>query len=142
MIQMDVNLLIYAYDPRSAYHDRARDWLEAAFREQPRIGLAWSTVLAFLRITTNPRSARPASLADAVRIVNDWLSLDAVILLHPGERHWSILSGLLISAQARGPLVPDAHLAALAIEHGAVLCTNDRDFTRFPGLRVQYPLEG
>ena len=79
-------------------------------------------------------------MPEAVAIVNEWLAQPNVGILEPGERHWAILSDLLSSAQVRGPLVADAHLAALAIEHGATLSTNDRDFSRFSGLRVLYPL--
>lgn len=83
----------------------------------------------------------PLGAAEAVAIVSEWLERPVVATLDPGERHWSILSGLMTTAQARGALVTDAHLAALAIEHGATLCSSDRDFTRFPGLRISNPLE-
>jgi predicted nucleic acid-binding protein len=78
---------------------------------------------------------------EAASIVDGWISLSNVVLTSPTERHWRILSDLLPKSQARGPLIMDAHLAALAIEHGATLCTNDRDFLRFPGLKVEFPLQ-
>ncbi len=78
---------------------------------------------------------------EAVRLVGIWLALDNVVMIGPHERHWQILKGLLPGARARGSLIMDAHLAALAIEHGATLCTNDRDFLRFPGLKVEFPLQ-
>ena len=140
MILVDVNLLLYAYDPSSPHHAQAARWLRRTIAEEARVGLAWVTVLAFLRISTNPRVKRPISLSDAVQVVSDWLSQPSVMLLDPGERHWSILRSLLQKGQARGSLVTDAHLAALAIEHGAILCTNDRDFTRFPDLKLDNPL--
>ena len=102
---------------------------------------AWLTLWAFLRISTNPRAfTRPLSTAEAERIVAAWLARPAVGILEPGERYWAILRGLLHEGQTVGPLVMDAALAALAIEHGAVLCTTDSDFSRFPGLSWNNPL--
>jgi toxin-antitoxin system PIN domain toxin len=99
-------------------------------------------LLAFLRISTDPRIRKnPFSLTEAASIVAEWLDRPMVTLLNPSERHWEILLGLMKQGQARGPLIMDAHLAALAIEHGATLATTDRDFTRFPGLRILNPLE-
>jgi len=141
MTVVDANLLLYAYDGSSRYHARARPWLEATLSGTAPVGLPWAVLLAFLRISTNPRAlARPLAIGDAAAIVSTWLEQPCVVPLQPGERHWEILSGLLGSAQARGPLVMDAHLAALAIEHGALLATTDRDFARFEGLRSENPL--
>ncbi len=141
MILMDVNLLLYAYDPASPFHRHSKEWVERVFREEKRVGLAWMTILAFLRIMTHPRVARPVSLQIASSIVSDWLACPCAAILSPGGRHWQILGELLPASQAAGPLVMDAHLAALAIEHGAVLCTNDRDFARFAGLQTLNPLK-
>ncbi|MBI3695195.1 MAG: PIN domain-containing protein [Acidobacteria bacterium] len=94
-----------------------------------------------LRIGTNPRTQRALPLSAAVSAIGGWFAQPLVSVLQPGERHWSILNSLLTSGQARGPLLMDAHLAALAIEHGATLCTHDKDFARFPGLRTFDPLE-
>lgn len=141
MILLDVNLLIYAYSPASPSHRRASQWLRGAIMGSEGVGVAWLTVLAFLRITTDTRLMKPLSLMTAVSIVADLLEHPSILILQPGERHWPILSELLPDAQARGPLVMDAHLAALAIEHGATLCTNDRDFMRFRGLKLLNPLE-
>ena len=142
MILVDANLLLYAYNTSSEHYDRARRWLEELLsKPQQPVGLPWATILAFLRISTNSRAfPHPYSISEAASFVSDWLATPAVTLLAPGERHWSVLSGLLPAAQIRGPLVTDAHLAALAIEHGAVLYTTDRDFARFPGLRTVNPL--
>ncbi len=141
MILVDVNVLIYAYDARAEGHAQARQWLEQAFAEQQPLRIAWVTILAFLRVTTNPRIlANPLLSSEAVAIINEWLAYPSVAILLPGERHWSILTKLLADANVRGPLVTDAHLAALAIEHGAQVCTTDRDFTRFTGLRLINPL--
>jgi len=141
MILLDVNVLLYAYDARAEEHAKARQWLEDAFAERQPLCLAWVTILAYLRISTNPRSqANPLSVSEAVANVNEWLAYPSVAILNPGERHWSILTKLIADAQVRGPLVTDTHLAALAIEYGAQVCTADRDFARFTGLRLINPL--
>ena len=141
MILVDANLLIYAHDSASDHHELARGWLETTFSGSEQIGLTWMVVLAFVRITTSPRPLEhPFSIAEAVELVTGWLERPTVALVHPGERHWEILRSLLEAGQAPGPLVMHAHLAALAIEHGATLATTDKDFTRFPGLRVFNPL--
>jgi hypothetical protein len=142
MILIDANLLLYASDTASVHHEVARRWLEALFSEPQPVGLAWVALLAFLRVGTDPRLRKDAlSLAEATATVSDWLERPMVTILNPGERHWEILRELMTKGQAHGPLVMDAHLAALAIEHGATLATTDRDFTRFPGLRILNPLE-
>jgi uncharacterized protein len=142
MILVDANVLIYAHNTLAQQHERSKLWLLAALNSGEAIGLSWVSLLAFLRITTSPRSfIDPMSLDEAGGIVAAWLAHPGVTVLQPTERHWTILSRLLVDGQARGPLVMDAHLAALAIEHGATLCTTDRDFTRFKGLRLLNPLE-
>jgi uncharacterized protein len=141
MILVDANLLLYAYNPSDPAHPGARTWLEATFSGAEPVGLPWATLLAFLRIATNPRAfPNPLTIAEGVEIVGQWLDLPAVQVLEPTERHWQVLAELLPRSQARGPLVADAHLAALAIEHGALLCSTDRDFSRFAGIRWQNPL--
>jgi len=141
MILLDANLLIYAYDGSSPFHDRARPWLEALFSGSDIVLLPWATILAFVRITTNPRAfAAPLTVVEATGIVASWREQPVVRPASPGERHFAILERFLVDGQARGPLVSDAHLAALAVEHGAVLYTSDRDFARFPGLRHVNPL--
>lgn len=105
------------------------------------IRLAWVTILAFLRIATHRKIyANPYSIAEATAIVDDWLARPCVDILQPTARHWPILTALLQNGQATGPLVMDAHLAALAIEHGATLCSTDKDFTRFDRLKLANPL--
>src|SRR5262252_5658278 len=119
MILIDANLLLYAYNSSLEHHRRAREWLEEVLSRPEPIRLAWVTILAFLRISTNPRAFPKAlSLKEALSIVSDWLSLPTVQVLDPGERHWGIFTSLLSEGQARGALVMDGHLAALAIEHG------------------------
>jgi uncharacterized protein len=133
VILIDANLLLYAYHPRSPHHERSRTWIESVFCGLER--LSWSSVLAFLRIGTNPRAfEHPLSMAEAQGAVSSWFELSAVDVIEPGERYWPILRELLLDAQVSGPLVTDAALAALAIEHGATLCTNDRDFSASVGL--------
>jgi toxin-antitoxin system PIN domain toxin len=142
MMLIDANLLLYAYDSASEQHRAAADWLKASFSNPEPVGLAWITILAFLRIATNPRMrAQPFTSSEAMAVVDEWLERPNISILAPTERHWPILKELVPKAQVRGQLMMDAHLATLAIEHGAVLCSNDRDFSRFPGLQWMNPLE-
>jgi toxin-antitoxin system PIN domain toxin len=141
VILVDANLLLYAYHPRAEQHEASRAWLEAALSGPALVRFAWLTLWAFLRIATNPRAfERPLSIAEAETAVSSWLAQPAAGILEPGERHWDLLRGLMREGQTAGPLVMDAVLAALALEHGATLCTTDRDFSRFPGLKWMNPL--
>jgi uncharacterized protein len=142
MTMLDANVLLYAYHPRAAEHPRCRAWVEAEFSGGAAVRIPWTTIVAFLRISTNPRVfERPLTIIEAEGAVSSWLALPSVSTIDPGERYWDVLRDLLRRAQVRGPLVSDAALAALAIEHGATLCTTDRDFARFPGLRTVNPLD-
>lgn len=142
MILLDANLLLYAHNAGSAQFGAAKKWLEAVISEPEPVGLPWVSALAFLRISTNPRAfPDPYSIAEAVVILSDYFAVPSVVAIHPGSGHWELLSSLLEKSQARGDLVSDAHLAALAIENGATLCTTDRGFARFPGLRFLNPLD-
>jgi len=141
MILVDANILLYAYDAGCPQHESCRDWLETVFRNNVALGFTWTTILSFLRLSTDSRVYRsPRSVEESSEIVSGWFEQPAVYVLQPGEEHWAILQRLIRDGQARGPLITDAHLAALAVEHGAALCTNDRDFARFPGLRIVNPL--
>jgi len=140
VILVDANLLLYAYDASSDYHKAARRWLENVLSGYLPVRVDWVTVLAFLRVGTDARMRAPFTLAEAISIVEDWLAQPNFSILTAGEQHWKILAKLLPESQARGPLVMDAHLAAIAIEHGATLYSNDRDFSRFPGLKYENPL--
>lgn len=141
MILIDANLLLYAYHPRAVQHEPSRRWLETELSGTGLVRFASVTVWAFLRIGTSAKVFdRPLTVAEAAGIVSSWLERPNAGMLDPGERHWEILSGLLHDGQATGPLVMDAALAAIAIEHGATLCTTDRDFARFPGLTWANPL--
>lgn len=141
MILVDANLLLYAYNKGDAQHDASRLWLEATLSGTPLVRFSWLTLWAFLRLTTNPRVfERPLSAAEAGHHVSSWLAQPSAGILEPGERHWGILQQLLKDGQASGPLIMDAALAAIAIEHGATLCTTDRDFARFEGLSWTNPI--
>ncbi len=143
MILVDANLLLYAYDKSAERHKEARRWLEEHLSGEDVVALSWHSITAFLRISTNPRAYLvPLAIGEAIGIVTEWLHCETVTILIPGKRHWAIFKELLEEGQAAGPLVMDAHVAALAIEHGATLCTTDRDFSRFQGLRAWNPLLG
>jgi uncharacterized protein len=138
---VDTNLLVYAHVQALAQHAPARRWLEQSLSEDEAVGLAWASVLGFLRVVTNPRIFRVPLLLDrAVAVVDDWLEQQAVEIILPTPRHWSTLRQMLTAGQAGGPMATDAHLAALSLEHGATVYTTDRDFSRFPGVRVVNPL--
>jgi hypothetical protein len=141
MILVDANLLLYGYHPRAAQHEASRAWLEAVLSGPDLVRFAWLTLWAFLRIATNPRVfERPLSVSEAEAAISSWLGQPAAGILDPGERHWEILGGLVRDGQAAGPLVTDAVFAAIALEHGATVCTTDRDFSRFSGPRWTNPL--
>ena len=141
MILVDANLLIYAYNPSAPQHEPSRTWLAAQLNGSIAVGLPWSSLLAFVRISSHPRLRQPAvSVADAWRAAESWLDLPTVWIPTPTERHRTLVGEMLRHAGAGGNLVTDAHLAALAIEHGLTLCSTDGDFARFPGLRWQNPI--
>jgi toxin-antitoxin system PIN domain toxin len=138
---VDANLLLYAVDSRSAFHDAARSWLEEVLNGPRRVAIPWQSLVAFLRISTNPRALdAPLQPADAWAFVEDWLAVPAVWVPQPAEGHAAILGRLIAEGDLRANLIPDAVLAALCIEHGLTMCTNDSDFARFDGLRVVNPL--
>ena len=142
MIVLDANVLLYAYNPASGHHGACRAWLERALNGSEQIGLPWQTLLAFIRIATNNRVfERPLTATEAAAIVDEWLECPTVVIVQPAHDYWTILKEQLDSAQVAGPLVTDAALASLALEVGARLCTTDRDFTRFRGLRIVDPRE-
>ncbi len=138
---VDANLLIYAVDRDSPQHRRALAFVEECFSSAEPAGLAWVVILAFLRLTTRAGILeRPLSPAASLGLVSEWLELPNVEIVTPGEHHFRILRNLLEAAGTAGNLTSDAHLAALAIEKGATLCSADHDFARFPGLRYVNPL--
>ena len=134
----DVNLLVNAINADAPQHAPARTWLEAAFLDPAGVAFMWPALAGFLRLTTKRGIlAKPLAIADALRFVDEWLAHPHARILAPGDRHASLLARLLIGAGRGGNLVGDAHLAAIAIEHGAILGTFDRDFERFAGLRLE-----
>ena len=142
MIVLDVNVLVYAFDVRSVDHDRYRVWLQGVLASDELVGVSELVLSAFIRVVTHPRILiRPASIETAFAFANALLDSPAIVV-SPGDRHWSIFERLCRSVGARGNLVADAFHAALAIEAGAEMITNDGDFSRFPGLRWRHPLAG
>lgn len=141
MILLDANLLVYAYADSFPQHSAARAWLDRHLNGTARVGLPWPTLLAFVRLVSNPRIfERPVSVTDAWHQVEAWLARPPAWIPLPTERHAAAL-GPLLRIAGRSGLVPDAHLAALAMEHGLLLCSTDGDFARFPGLRWENPLQ-
>lgn len=142
MILIDANLLLYAYHARAIQHEKCRAWLESVLSGPELVRFSWLTLWAFIRIGTNPRVfERPLAVSDAEAAISSWLAQPVAGIIDPGERHWEILLELLRDGQATGPLVMDAVLAAIAIEHGAIVCTTDRDFSRFRKVKWINPLE-
>ncbi len=143
MIVPDANLLLYAYDSNSDQQPSAGRWLRQILTGPDTVGLSWLSIGAFLRIATNSRLGRSQlPMSSAITTVDEWLARRAVRLIVPGEGHWPMLKEMLIAGRVQGPVTTDAQLAALTIEHGAILHTTDRDFARFPGLRWVNPLAG
>lgn len=141
MILVDVNLLLYAYNQTAPEHEPARRWLEERLSSPEPLALSWSVLGGFLRLVTNRAVfPRPFAIDEATTIVDSWLDRPMVVAIEPGPRFWPIARRLLEEGRVRGPLVADALLAALAIEHGATLATHDADFLRFPGLRTIDPI--
>lgn len=141
MILVDANLLVYAHVRSFPQHGRARTWLDAQLNGNSRVGLPWPSLNAFLRIVTNPRIFQmAATMADAWQQVEAWLDCEATWIPETTERHRDVLGSLLQASGMQANLVPDAHLAALAMEHGLILCSTDGDFARFKNLRWQNPL--
>lgn len=141
MILVDANVLVYAVDSDSHHHRAARRWLEAALSGTEPVGFAWVVLLAFLRVTTRPGILRrPLPPERALAFVDEWLAWPNARAVVPGEGHWAVLRSLLRSTGTAGNLTSDAHLAALALEHGASVCSTDRDFGRFPGIERIDPL--
>lgn len=141
MILTDANLLIYAYNRDAPQHDLARRWLEDHLSSTHGLCLSWQTITAFIRITTNIKAfPKPLTVKEVKGIVTEWLERPNCTILQPTERHWEVFARQLDEGQAVGSLVMDAHLAALAIEHGCQLATTDRDFARFTELKIINPL--
>ena len=130
---VDVNVLLYAVDEGSPHHKVSRTWLEDALNGDVRVGFPWHCLVGFTRIATHSRVfASPMSAREAWGFVEDWLDQDMAWIPLPTDRHRRVLGRLVVEQHATGNLVSDAHLAALAIEHGVAICSFDTDFARFP----------
>lgn len=137
---VDANVLLHAVNERSREHVTARDWLHEALDGSEAVAFAWTVTLAFLRISTHPAVfPSPLRLGQAADAVEQWLGSSAAVAVEPTSRHLPLLRGLLEAAGTAGNLVGDAHLAALALEHGATVVTFDRDFARFDGVALRRP---
>jgi len=141
VIIVDLNLLLYAVNEQAPDHLEARRWWESALNGDRTVGLTWLVILGFLRLTTHPRvMPHPIAHDDALRVVEGWLQQPPTEIVSPTPRHWEILRSLLQPLSTAGNLTSDAHLAAIAIEHGAELCSADSDFSRFRQLNWVNPL--
>lgn len=137
---VDTNVLINATDPQARQHSAAKAWLDEALNDRGVVYLPWESLLAFMRLVTETRPGRPGIPVDAAAsVVRLWLDRPNVVVPQPDSRHLHRVTELLGAAGRGGPLVMDAHLAALAIQHDATIITFDSDFARFPGVRWQRP---
>ena len=138
---VDANLLLFAVDAGSPWHRRAADWLTAQLNGDQRVGIPWESLGAFVRIATHPRASdRPLQPDEAWTFVEEWLAVPTVWVPQPTEAHADVLGSLVRRYHLTGNLVPDAHLAAIAIEHGLEVCSADSDFARFTEIRWRNPL--
>ena len=139
---VDINLLIYAINKDTPHHSKSRKWLEHSLSSDEPFGFAWIVILGFLRIVTNGRiMPRPLAPDVAIETVDDWLQQPPSTTIVPSQQHWSIFKEILMPLGTAANLTSDAHLAALAIEHGARLYSTDNDFSRFKSLRWTNPIE-
>lgn len=142
MIACDVNVLVYAYNTEDPRHAAYRSWLERTVNGVEPFGLSSMVLSGFLRVVTHPKVlASPLPTGAALDLIEALRAAPAVVPMEPGSRHWSIFAELCRAVLARGNIVPDAYLAALAIEHGCDWLSADRGFARFPGLRFRHPLD-
>jgi toxin-antitoxin system PIN domain toxin len=140
VVIVDANVLLYAVDTAAAHHERCHSWLEASLSGTEAVGFAWVALLAFIRISTSPVILpTPLIPEEAIEQVQSWLGAPAAVVSHPTSRHAGVLAGLIREAGTAGNLTTDAHLAAIAIEHGAEIVSYDRDFGRFSGVRHRLP---
>ncbi len=142
MILVDANILIYAEDKFSPHHEDARQWWDTQLSGEAPVCLCWPILSSFIRIGTNRQIfMKPLTLKQAITRVQSWMDQPCVRLIDPTESHWQIFKTMLLEGQATANLVADAHLAALAIEHGCTLYSTDSDFSRFPRLRWKNPIK-
>ena len=140
MVVVDANVLLYAVDSASTRHEQSRSWLDISLDGAEAVGLAWTALLAFIRIGTNPAILpTPMTVDEATAQVEAWLGAPAAVVAQPTARHADLLRGLLGESGTAGNLTTDAHLAALAVEHGAEIASYDRGFARYAGVRHRLP---
>ncbi len=138
---LDVNLLLYAVDEASPRYEPAHAWVQETLSGSETVALSWTTLVGFVRLSTRANLfEQPLQVEQALDLVDGWLAQPCTTVVNPTERHSAVLRELLAPLGTAGNLTTDAHLAALAIEHGALLCSCDADFSRFPGLRWIDPL--
>ena len=137
---VDANVLVYAADEDSPHHATARSWLKEALDGHRALGFAWMVLLAFLRLSTQANAfAHPLTVEEATDLLERWLGQPSAVRVEPGSRHMALVRGLLLEVGTAGNLVGDAHLAALALEHGAEVVSFDPDFGRFAGVPWRLP---
>jgi toxin-antitoxin system PIN domain toxin len=142
MILVDTNILLYAEDRLSPLHEEARKWWDFQLSGEFPVCLCWPILSSFIRISTSRQIFKhPLTVKQAITRVQSWIDQPCIRLIHPTESHWKILQIMLLKGQAKANLVVDAHLAALAVEHGCILYSTDSDFSRFPKLKWKNPLK-
>ena len=140
---VDANILLFAADTTAAHHEKAANWLTEQLNGDRRVGLPWESLAAFMRIATHPRAAaQPLTPTEAWKHVEDWLAVPIVWVPVATERHAAVFGNLVTKYGLAGNLIPDAHLAALAIQHGLTVCSADTDFARFSEINWSNPLAG
>ena len=138
---VDANILLYAVNRDAVHHERSRRWIDGALSGEDTVAFAWIALLAFVRLSTKVGLfPAPLTVDQAMDRVDAWVGAGPAVVVEPSAQHGTIVRGLLRSVGVGGNLVSDAHLAALAIEHGLTLCSTDGDFARFPGLKWENPL--
>ena len=138
----DANLLIYATDTESSHHGASLRWLEDILSVSETLGFAWAALITYVRVCTNPRVfANPMTVAEVLGYVDGWLAQPNATIVHETRRHAAVLRDLLVPVGVTGDLTPDAHLAALAVEHDTTLHSADSDFARFPAVRWFKPMQ-
>jgi hypothetical protein len=139
---IDANILLYLANTRYVHYQKLLSWWEDLLASDERVGLPWIVIVGFLRISTNAAVfPKPLEPETAIEMVDAWLAIDQVRALHVKDEHWELLKTLLAESGTAGNLTNDAHLAAMAVSHGAVLVSCDNDFSRFKGLRWENPIE-
>ena len=133
----DINILLYSVEADNPHHAPAKHWLESAFNTSNSVGLAWLVLVGFVRLSTQPRILKNRlTTAESLAVLNDWIHHPKAQIIHPGPQHGALLGSFLVAAGTAGNLTNDAHLAALAVENNGTIGTFDKDFYRFPGVKV------